>query len=76
MTLRVISVAGREDKGLTVVGPEDPLAAGIADAFQDAGHRVFGPVAAAAKLESDKAYAKQVMRQHAIPTAEARVFDD
>lgn len=71
-----LSVARREDIGLTVVGPEDPLAAGIADAFKDAGHRVFGPVAAAARLEADKAWAKQVMRQHAIPTAEARIFDD
>jgi len=71
-----LSVARREDVGLTIVGPEDPLAAGIADAFHQAGLRVFGPVAAGARLEADKAYAKQVMRQHAVPTAEARIFDD
>jgi phosphoribosylamine--glycine ligase len=72
----VLSVARRENIGLTVIGPEDPLAAGLADALQQAGLRVFGPTAIAARLESDKAYAKQVMRQRAIPTAEARVFDD
>jgi phosphoribosylamine--glycine ligase len=72
----VLSVARRENIALTVIGPEDPLAAGLADALQAAGLRAFGPSAAAARLEADKAYAKQVMRQHAIPTAEARVFDD
>jgi phosphoribosylamine--glycine ligase len=71
-----LSVTQREDVGLVVVGPEDPLAAGIADALQQAGRRVFGPTAAAARIEADKAYAKQIMRQHAVPTAEARVFDD
>ncbi len=71
-----LSVARRENIGLTVIGPEDPLAAGMTDAFQEAGLRAFGPTAVAARLEADKAYAKQVMRQHAIPTAEARVFDD
>lgn len=71
-----LSVARREEIGLTIVGPEDPLAAGIVDRFQEAGFRVFGPTAAAARLEADKAWAKQLMRQHAIPTAEARVFDD
>ena len=72
----VLSVARREDIGLTVIGPEDPLAAGMADALQKAGLRVFGPCAAAARLEADKAFAKQIMRQHAIPTAEARIFED
>ena len=72
----VLSVARRENIELTVIGPEDPLAAGLTDALQAAGLRAFGPIAAAARLEADKAYAKQVMRQHAIPTAEARVFDD
>ena len=71
-----LSVARREDIGLTIVGPEDPLAAGISDAFQQAGFRVFGPTAAAARLEADKAYAKQVLRQHAVPTAESRTFTD
>jgi len=72
----VLSVARRESIDLTVIGPEDPLAAGMADALQQAGLRVFGPTAAAARLEADKAYAKQVMRLRAIPTAESRVFDD
>jgi phosphoribosylamine--glycine ligase len=71
-----LSVARRESVRLTVVGPEDPLAAGIADAFQQAGLRVFGPTAAAARIEADKAYAKQLMRQQAVPTAEARIFED
>ena len=71
-----LSVARREKIDLTVIGPEDPLAAGMADAFEAAGFRVFGPSAGAARLEADKAYAKQLMRQHAIPTAEARIFED
>ncbi|HUU85544.1 MAG TPA: phosphoribosylamine--glycine ligase [Phycisphaerae bacterium] len=71
-----LSVARREEIDLTIVGPEDPLAAGIVDAFQQAGQRIFGPTRAAAQLEADKAYAKQLMRQQAVPTAEARVFED
>lgn len=71
-----VSVARREHIDLTIVGPEDPLAGGIVDAFERAGLRVFGPRAAAARLESNKAYAKQLMRQYAVPTAEARLFTD
>jgi len=71
-----LEVARREAIGLTVVGPEDPLAAGIADAFREAGFRIFGPTAAGARLEADKAFAKQLMRQYTIPTAEARIFTD
>jgi phosphoribosylamine--glycine ligase len=71
-----LSVARREEIGLVVIGPEDPLAAGMADVLYRSGYRVFGPTAAATRLESDKAYAKQVMRQQAVPTAEARIFDD
>jgi phosphoribosylamine---glycine ligase len=59
---------------LIVVGPEAPLAAGITDALQTETRRVFGPTRAAAQLEADKAYAKQVMRQAAIPTADAKTF--
>lgn len=59
---------------LTVVGPEEPLCAGIADRFAAAGLRVFGPKAGAARLEGDKAYAKQLMREAGVPTAEARIF--
>lgn len=71
-----LSVARREQIDLTIVGPEDPLAGGLVDAFEQAGLRIFGPRAAAARLESDKAYAKQLLRQHAIPTAEARIFTE
>lgn len=71
-----LSVARREKIDLTVVGPEDPLAAGLVDAFQEAGLRVFGPSQAAARLESDKTFAKHLMRQHVIPTAEWREFSD
>lgn len=62
--------------GLTVVGPDDSLAAGIADAFLAAGLRIFGPSAAAARLESSKTFAKEFMRRHGIPTAESREFTD
>lgn len=72
----VLNVVRRENIDLTVVGPEDPLAAGIVDALQADGRRAFGPVAAAARLEADKSFAKQLMRQQAIPTAESRVFTD
>jgi phosphoribosylamine--glycine ligase len=71
-----LNVAQRESIDLTIVGPEDPLAAGIADAFHQARRRVFGPTALAARLEADKAFAKQFMRQYAVPTAEARTFTD
>ncbi len=54
---------------LTVVGPEGPLAAGIVDAFQEAGLRVFGPTRAAARIESSKVWAKSLMQRHGIPTA-------
>jgi phosphoribosylamine--glycine ligase len=70
----VCSVARREKIDLVVVGPEEPLAAGLVDALQAAGIRAFGPGAAAARLEADKAFAKQLMRLSGIPTAEARIF--
>jgi len=59
-----------------VIGPEDPLAAGLADRLQAAGVKVFGCNKASAQLEADKWFAKEMMRQQAIPTAEARVFID
>jgi phosphoribosylamine---glycine ligase len=58
---------------LTVVGPEDPLAGGIVDAFQARGSRCLGPTQAAARLESSKVWAKEFMMRHGIPTAPARV---
>jgi phosphoribosylamine---glycine ligase len=68
------SLAERERVDLTVVGPELPLARGLADRFRDAGHVVFGPSAAAARIESSKAFAKALMARHQIPTARFRVF--
>lgn len=60
---------------LTVVGPEDPLALGIVDAFTAAGLRIFGPTKAAARIEGDKVWAKKLMREAGVPTAEARIFE-
>lgn len=72
----LIDFARRERVGLTVIGPDDALAAGIVDAFRAAGLRAFGPTAAAARLESSKAFAKDFMRRHGIPTADYREFTD
>ncbi len=70
------ALAGREGVGLVVIGPEDPLAAGVADRLREAGLAVFGPAQAAARLESSKAFAKEFMRRHRIPTAGFAVFDE
>jgi phosphoribosylamine---glycine ligase len=61
--------------GLTVVGPDDPLAAGIADVFESEGLRIFGPAKSAARLESSKIFAKELMRAKKIPTARAAIFE-
>jgi phosphoribosylamine--glycine ligase len=61
---------------LTVVGPEAPLVAGVVDVFAARGLAVFGPTAAAARLEGSKTFAKDLMRRHGVPTADYRVFDD
>jgi phosphoribosylamine--glycine ligase len=67
----------REEKiQLTVVGPEAPLAAGVVDAFRDAGLKIFGPSRAAAQLEASKDFAKSFMTRHGIPTALHRTFDN
>ena len=66
--------ARREGVGLTVVGPEEPLTNGIVDAFQREGLRIFGPRKDAAELEGSKVFAKDLMRQAGIPTADYRVF--
>jgi phosphoribosylamine--glycine ligase len=65
-----------EDVHLTVVGPEAPLAAGVVDHFRQRRLRIFGPTRAAAQLESSKAYAKEFMQRHGIPTAQHRTFTD
>ncbi len=68
--------AEQEKIVLTVVGPEAPLAAGVVDLFRSRGLRIFGPTRAAAQLESSKAFAKDFMQRHGIPTARHAVFDD
>ena len=65
----LLALAQREGIALTVVGPEQPLVAGVVDAFRAAGVRIFGPTAAAAQLEGSKAYAKEFLARHGIPTA-------
>ena len=72
----LLDFAGQERIDLTVVGPEAPLAAGIVDRFQEAGLRIFGPTKAAARIESSKSFAKELMARHGVPTGSAEVFDD
>jgi len=72
----LVAFAQRERIGLTVVGPEAPLADGVVDAFRRAELKIFGPTQAAAQLESSKDFAKAFMGRHGIPTAEYRSFTD
>jgi phosphoribosylamine--glycine ligase len=72
----LLDLARAEQIGLTVVGPETALAAGIVDAFRAVGMRIFGPTRAAAQLESSKEFAKAFMQRHGIPTAAYRSFTD
>ena len=65
-----------EKIALTVVGPEQPLAAGVVDDFRAHGLRIFGPTKAAAQLESSKAFSKDFMKRHGIPTAAYETFSD
>jgi phosphoribosylamine--glycine ligase len=75
--LRALADFAQAEKiGLTVVGPEAPLAAGVVDLFRERGLRIFGPTRAAAQLESSKAFAKDFMRRHRIPTADHATFAD
>ena len=69
----VVALVDREQIDLTIVGPELPLSRGVADRFRDEGRLLFGPTAAAARLESSKAFAKDFMARHRIPTASFRV---
>src|SRR5688500_4897310 len=71
----LIAFARKEKIHLTVVGPEAPLAAGVVDAFREAGLRIFGPSRAAAQLEASKDFAKSFMARHNIPTALHKTFD-
>ena len=65
----------KEQIGLVVIGPEDPLAAGLADFLRDKGYKVFGPSKDAARVEGSKVFAKELMRHADVPTADFRVFD-
>ena len=65
-----------ESVDFTVVGPEAPLADGIADRFHDAGLPIFGPTRAAARIETSKSFAKELMMRHGIPTGKAAIFDE
>jgi phosphoribosylamine--glycine ligase len=71
----LLRFARNEKIDLTVVGPDDALAAGVVDLFQEAGLRIFGPTKAAARLESSKRFAKDFMARHGIPTARFEAFD-
>lgn len=73
---RLRDFAAQNGIGLTVVGPEVALAAGVVDAFKAAGLRAFGPTKAAARIESSKEFAKDLMAKYAIPTAGYRAFTD
>ncbi|MEK6677247.1 MAG: phosphoribosylamine--glycine ligase [Planctomycetota bacterium] len=72
---RLVEAAKTHKIDLTIVGPEAPLCAGLVDRFQAAGLRIVGPTAAAARIEGDKGYAKRLMKQACIPTAEGRAFE-
>jgi phosphoribosylamine---glycine ligase len=70
----LIELARREAVQLTIIGPEAPLVSGVVDAFQAAGLRCFGPNRLAAQLEGSKAYTKEFLKRHGIPTAAYRTF--
>ncbi|MCB1569352.1 MAG: phosphoribosylamine--glycine ligase, partial [Xanthomonadales bacterium] len=72
----LLHLAQSEAVELTVVGPEVPLVAGVVDRFHEAGLRIFGPRATAAQLEGSKAFAKDFLRRHRIPTAYYEVHSD
>ncbi len=72
----LVDLARRERVDLTIVGPEAPLAAGLADRLRAAGVVTFGPSAAAAQIEASKAFAKDVMAAAAVPTAASRAFTE
>ncbi|HET9857994.1 MAG TPA: phosphoribosylamine--glycine ligase [Chthoniobacterales bacterium] len=73
---QLLRFAKQNDVDLTVVGPDDPLAMGIVDLFTADKLRIFGPTKSAARLESSKIFAKELMRSQKVPTAQARTFSD
>jgi phosphoribosylamine--glycine ligase len=72
----LVRFAEAEAVDLTIVGPEAPLVLGVVDRFRERGLRIFGPTAAAARLEGSKAFAKAAMQRFGIPTAEGRTFTE
>jgi len=72
----VVNLVDQQDVELTVIGPEAPLVGGLADALRARGRNVFGPSAAAARIEGSKAFAKDVMARRGVPTARSGVFED
>jgi len=75
-TETLLGIALENQIGLTVIGPEQPLVEGMAERFEAQGLKVFGPSSKAAKIEGSKAFSKDLMRQHNIPTAEYETFTD
>ena len=73
---QLLRFAKQNDIELTVVGPDDPLAMGIVDLFTADKLRIFGPIKSAARLESSKIFAKELMRAKKVPTAQARMFSE
>ena len=72
----LVAAVTQHDIDVTIIGPEAPLAAGLADRLRAEGRAVFGPSQAAARLESSKAYAKEVMRRAGVPTGASTTFTD
>ena len=70
----LVKLAREREVDFTIVGPEAPLCAGVVDRFEREGLRIFGPTAAAARIEGDKAFAKKLIKTANVPTAEGRVF--
>ena len=71
----LLEFAMKNDIGLTVVGPEQPLVKGIVDRFEEKGLRIFGPNARAAELEGSKSFSKDIMKKYGLPTAEYKAFN-
>lgn len=72
----IVHAVERHNIGLTVVGPEAPLAAGLGDRLRERGHLVFGPSRAGARIESSKVWAKEMMQRAGVPTGKAQVVSD
>ena len=73
---KMADFAAENQIDMTIIGPDDPLADGIVDVFQKRGLRVFGPTAAAARIEASKVFSKDLMKKYHIPTAQYEVFDN